>query len=114
MKKEPVTLEKVATNVEEVASKVDSLASKVDSLTSTVTELAEATYNGFARVQETLATKADKTDIARLDKRIDKTDENIRYLRLKVDDVHEELRGFTSDVRDELSTRITVLEKKQV
>lgn len=104
MKKEPVTLEKVATNVEEVASKVDSLASKVDSLTSTVTELAEATYNGFARVQETLATKADKVDFDRLENR----------LGMKIDDLREEVTGFTSDVRDELSTRITLLEKKQV
>lgn len=96
MKKQPVTLEQVA---------------------GTLDELVEAVHNGFTSIQQVLATKADKTDLdyveRRLDARIDKTNENISYLRLKVDDIHEELRGFTSDVRDDLSARITVLEKKR-
>ncbi len=103
MKKEPVTLEQVA---------------------GTLNELAEAVHTGFTSVQQELAKKADKQDlvnleksirfdIARLDMGVNKTNEDISYLRLKVDDVHEELRGFTSDVRDELSARITVLEKKR-
>ena len=142
MKKKPASLESIAKKLDTVDKRFDhidkrlggidarldsvdkNLGGRIDSLTSIVSELAEATYNGFARVHEVLATKASKEDltdlgksvhldITRLDTRIDKTDENISYLRLKVDDVHEELREFTSDVRDELSGRITVLEKKR-
>lgn len=110
MKKKPETLEQVLVTLEQV--------------TVTLDELAEATHMGFTGVQQELVTQASKQDltdlkksihldIARLSTGLNKTDENISYLRLKVDDVHEELREFTSDVRDELSGRITVLEKKR-
>ena len=100
--------------IDSLGSTVGVLSKNLTTLTLAVSELAEATYNGFARVQETLATKADKADLdrvaERLDGRIDSLD--IR-LGMKIDDLHEEVTGFTSDVRDDLSARITVLEKKR-
>lgn len=75
----------------------------LEQVAGTLNELAEAVHMGFTSVQQELAKKADKVDLDRLENR----------LGMKIDDLHEEVTGFTSDVRDDLSARITVLEKKR-
>ncbi len=75
----------------------------LEQVAGTLNELAEAVHMGFTSVQQELAKKADKVDLDRLENR----------LGMKIDDLREEVTGFTSDVRDDLSARITVLEKKR-
>lgn len=41
-----------------------------------------------------------------IDRRLNGVDESIKALDAKIDDVREEVLGFTSDIHDRLSTRI--------
>jgi|GEM_PF-5171401 len=75
----------------------------LEQVAGTLNELAEAMHMGFTSVQQELAKKADKEDLIDLGKSI----------RFDIADLREEVMGFTSDVRDDLSARITVLEKKR-
>ncbi len=71
----------------------------LNQLAVTIDALGETMRTGFANVEQILTTKADKEDTAGIDR--------------KIDDLREEVTGFTSDVYDELSGRVAKLEQKK-